>query len=357
MRSKRFAILGFFGIFFFYFFFKFIDLALFAVTPSSTEAMTQTVTVERMLRPKNLTERLEANGIVTHSSKMLKLGIYLSKWKNLKAGEYRLSGAMTPLEIFQVLNSGVSVSLSVTFPEGNNMYQIADALEKRGLVSKNEFLRLCKNKNFMRSLGFASPLPPSLEGYLFPETYFFNRSMTVEQMLGMMTNRFKKAWTESREKRARQLGMNRHQVITLASIIEKETGAPGERRTISSVFHNRIQKKMRLESDPTTIYGIWEKFNGNLRRHHLKEKNAYNTYAKRGLPIGPIANPGEKAIDAALMPESTHYLFFVSKNDGTHVFSKDFKSHQRAVNAFQKNRKARQGKSWRDLSKKNKNTK
>ena len=143
----------------------------------------------------------------------------------------------------------------------------------------------------------------------------------------------------------------RHDLITLASIIEKETGASFERPTISGVFHNRLKKRMRLQSDPTTIYGIYEKFTGNLRKKHLLQKTPYNTYKIFGLPLGPISNPGLESLKAAITPKKHNYLYFVSKNDGTHKFSRNYKDHLKAVTAFQKNRAARKGKSWRDLHK------
>ena len=140
-----------------------------------------------------------------------------------------------------------------------------------------------------------------------------------------------------------------HDVIILASIVEKETGAKWERPTIAGVYLNRLRKPMRLQADPTTIYGIWETYNGNLRRKHLLQKTAYNTYKMSGLPLGPIANPSLAAIKAVLNPKKHNFLYFVSKNDGTHVFTPTYKKHQQAVNYWQKNIRRRKGKSWRDL--------
>jgi UPF0755 protein len=140
-----------------------------------------------------------------------------------------------------------------------------------------------------------------------------------------------------------------HEVIILASIVEKETGAKWERPTIAGVYLNRLKKKMRLQADPTTIYGIWESYNGNLKRKHLLQKTAYNTYKMSGLPLGPIANPSLAAIKAVLAPKVHKFLYFVSKNDGTHVFTPTYKKHQEAVDYWQRNKRNRKGKSWRDL--------
>jgi UPF0755 protein len=151
-----------------------------------------------------------------------------------------------------------------------------------------------------------------------------------------------------------RFGLDRHQVVTLASIIEKETGAPDERALVSSVYHNRLRLKMRLQADPTTLYGKMVTsghLENNITRADLKTANAYNTYVIRGLPLGPIANPGLESLKAAVNPANTDYLYFVSQNDGRHVFSRDFKSHASAVAALQKNPSARRGKSWRDLKK------
>src|SRR5262249_52424466 len=160
-------------------------------------------------------------------------------------------------------------------------------------------------------------LPPTLEGYLYPETYNFNKTQTVEDMIRQMVKKFFAEWTPEKSLQARQLGLNMHQAITLASIIEKETGAQAERPLISSVFHNRLKKRMKLQSDPTTIYGIWDRYDGNLHKADLSSENAYNTYFVAALPIGPIGNPGREAIEAALNPAASDYLFFVSHNDGT----------------------------------------
>ena len=153
-----------------------------------------------------------------------------------------------------------------------------------------------------------------------------------------MVQRFRSVFKPEWEERAASFGFTVHEVVTLASIIEKETGATFERPLISSVFHNRLRKKMRLESDPTVIYGIKD-FNGNLTRKHLKTRTPYNTYKIRGLPAGPIANPGRASLEAALFPEKTKYIYFVSKKDRTHYFSTNLKEHNRAVRKYQLGRK------------------
>jgi UPF0755 protein len=279
------------------------------------------------------------------------LGRVSRLWKRVKAGEYKFTPQMTPLEVFRVLTSGVSVLHPLTVREGENMYQIAQDLEQMGLSKKMTFISLCKNPKFISSVGLKDPRIKTLEGFLFPETYFLNKTMSTEDIIRGMVRKFTAVWGQEQDSRAKALGMTQYDVITLASMIEKETGAPQERPMISSVFHNRLQKKMRLQSDPTTIYGIWEHYDGNLHKSDLSTQNDYNTYYVPALPAGPISNPGREAIHAALYPAQSNFLYFVSHNDGTHEFTATYGDHLSAVRKFQLDPKAREGKSWRDLYK------
>ncbi|WP_374076776.1 endolytic transglycosylase MltG [Bdellovibrio bacteriovorus] len=269
----------------------------------------------------------------------------------LKVGEYLLRTNMTPKEVLETITSGKSVARSFTVSEGLSIYEIADLYQKQGFGTSVEFLALARDPQFVRSLLGESQ--ESLEGYLFPETYMLTKYTDTRTLISNMVKRFLYVYSEVLPLAAIQ-GWNRHQVVTLASIIEKETGAPEERPLISSVFHNRLLKKMRLQTDPTVIYGKAEKTGRieiNITRADLTTPTRYNTYVIFGLPPGPIANPGREALLAALKPENSQYLFFVSQNDGTHVFSEDYQGHERAVKKFQIDRKAREGKSWRDLQK------
>ncbi len=309
------------------------------------------IDVSRRQTPKEIAKLFESKGIVRSASDFFWAGRIMRRWGKLKAGEYEVSPSMTPLELLSILTSGISVNHPLTVREGENMYEIAADLESKTLAAKDHFLQLCKDPKFMALLGFTTPLPPTLEGYLFPDTYFINRTMTVEDIVKQMVRHSNAIWGPKETERAKVLGLTRHQVITLASVIEKETGAPQERPMISSVFHNRLKKRMRLQSDPTTIYGIWERYDGNIHRSDLQSKNDYNTYTVPALPIGAISNPGREAIQAALFPAESEFLFFVSHNDGTHEFTKTFGDHTAAVKKFQVDPKAREGKSWRDLKK------
>jgi len=281
---------------------------------------------------------------------LFKLYVYLNNGVGLlKTGEYLLSPSLTPIEVYAILITGKSILHDITIPEGYNIFDIASLLEQKGLGDKDEFLKLVQDKKIIYELGLEGR---SLEGYLFPSTYKFSKSVTTEKIIKTMINKFKNVFTDEFNQRAKEIGFTKHQVVILASMVEKETGNPIERPTIASIFHNRLKKRMRLESDPTVIYGI-ENFSGNLKREDLKRLSPYNTYKIFGLPEGPIANPGLEAIRAVLWPEETEYLFFVSKNDGTHVFTKNYTDHQKEVHKFQKLGKYRHGKSWRDLQKKN----
>lgn len=266
----------------------------------------------------------------------------------IRVGQYSIRRNANPAEIIAIISSGKSIEYPLTVQEGFNIFEIAERVQDQGIASKSEFISLVRNPDFiMQVLG---ERVPSLEGYLFPETYNITKFTSAQQLVHMMVARFKENF--AKVQRLGKSALTRHELVTLASIIEKETGASFERPLISSVFHNRLRKNMRLETDPTVIYGIWQQsgeWNRNISRADLTTPNRYNTYTFTGLPYGPISNPGFAALRAALLPEQSEYLFFVSRNDGTHVFSVDYAGHLSAVKSFQQNAKAREGKSWRDL--------
>lgn len=332
-------------------------LARFALAPlDSANPATAIIEVQKGKGPKEIVRLLHDSRVIEDKAQFLWLGRVTRQWARLKAGEYQVSSAQSPIEIFSVITSGISVAFPLTVREGENMYEIADDLQAKKLGDEKEFLKLCRSPAFMKELGFQPPLPPSLEGYLFPDTYLINKTVSTSDLIRQMVKRFQAHWTAELDQKAKALGFTQHQAVTLASIVEKETGAPSERPKISSVFHNRLRKKMRLQSDPTTIYGMWQTYEGNIHRSDLTRPTPYNTYTVAALPVGPISNPGAEALKAALFPESTEYLFFVSHNDGTHEFTSTYKEHMAAVKRFQLNPEAREGKSWRDLNRKGANT-
>jgi UPF0755 protein len=251
--------------------------------------------------------------------------------RRLKAGEYSLAPSQTPMQILAFMEKGWVRLHRLTIPEGLSILQIAALVQTSGLARAEDLVARALDPAYAR----LQQIPANtLEGYLFPETYFFPKTIGVEGILAAMLQRFRLNFPLEWEHRAAEMGLTVHEVVTLASIIEKETAEPSERPLISSVFHNRLKRGMRLETDPTVIYGI-PNFDGNLTRAHLETPGPYNTYLIKGLPPGPIANPGRKAIEAALFPSDTDYLFFVSKNNGRHHFSSNWDEHRRAVQYYQ----------------------
>ena len=252
--------------------------------------------------------------------------------RKIKPGEYDLHTAMRPAEILSQLVSGRVIQYSVTIQEGLTARQISKALGETGIVKEADVARLVEDAAFIKALGIDAP---TLEGYLYPDTYYFPKRARTEDVVRAMVSRFRQAFTPELRAQSAALRLTEIQVLTLASIIEKETGQDAERPLISAVFHNRLRKGMLLQSDPTVIYGIPD-FNGNLTRADLARPTRFNTYTNTGLPPGPIASPGVRSIQAALNPAPVNYLFFVSKNDGTHQFSATLGEHTRAVEQYQK---------------------
>ncbi len=276
---------------------------------------------------------LERERLIPSRVGFLLLGRLTLADRRIIPGEYALHGGMAPREILAKLLAGQVVLHPVTIPEGYTVAQIAAMLEEKGLTNAKEFLTRAQDREFI--LSTLDLDLPNLEGYLFPDTYHFSRHAKAKEMITTMIDRFWQTFTPDWRGRAQDIHMTVHQVVTLASIIEKETGADGERELIASVFHNRLQKRIPLQSDPTVIYGMTS-FDGNLRRRDLEKTTPYNTYRMIGLPPGPIANPGTHAIRAALYPASTTYLYFVSKNNGTHQFSSTLTEHNLAVDRYQR---------------------
>ncbi len=301
------------------------------MTPAEEEGMEQVVLVKEGLSLNEVADELEKRTIIINKALFSLWAKAMGSSRRIKSGEYRLSPNMPPIRIIEILTAGAVITYPVTFPEGYTIEQIADVLDRNELVKKDDFVSLAHNPAVLEQYNIAGP---SLEGYLYPDTYHLARGISSSAAVDAMVSRFRQLTTPL-EKRAEAIGMTMEDVVILASIVEKETGLAEERSMIASVFLNRLKQGMRLESDPTVIYGIKD-FNGNLTREDLREPTLYNTYVIQGLPIGPIANPGLEAIKAVLFPEETDYLYFVSKNDGSHHFSKTLSEHNKAVRLYQK---------------------
>ena len=315
--------------------FGYLDLIRYGHRPVGNGAGRRLVTVEPGVGFSVVTDRLAKAGFVRLPWRFKLLARLKGYDKRIKAGEYFLSALQSPIEILETMVAGKVYLRKLTVPEGFNLEQIAALVDSRQFASGKDFIAAAHDARLLQELKLDAD---SFEGYLFPDTYFFPGSITVRQIIATMFRRFRQVIRPEWLDRAGELSLSVHQVVTLASMIEKETGDPRERPIISSVFHNRLKKRMRLASDPTVIYGI-DDFDGNLTRRHLKDPHPYNTYQHKGLPPGPIANPGAASIEAALYPADTLYLYFVSKKDRTHQFSANIRDHNRAVRKYQLRRR------------------
>lgn len=319
----------------------------FLTSPASREGQSVTIEISPGSSLKAVARKLADANVVADADRFYWYARLRKAESRVRVGEYAMRTDMRPKEVLETILTGRSIERPVTIQEGLNIFEVADIFARHGLAERDEFLRMVRDPNLIRELLGESV--PSLEGYLFPETYMVTKYTGARGLVKSMVERFLATYRDVPDH-----AMTRHQLVTLASIVEKETGAPEERPIISSVFHNRLRKGMRLQTDPTVIYGLFLEtgnWNKNISKADLLRDAPYNTYTRGGLPPGPIANPGREALRAAAQPASSEYLFFVSRNDGTHVFSKDYGSHNKAVRDFQLNRKARDGKSWRDLKK------
>lgn len=294
----------------------------------------QEITVSKGSSVKAIADQLDQKGIIKNANVFAIYCKLSDKASKIKAGKYMLSSAMTVEEIVNKLASGKAQidSMRFTIPEGFELRQIADRLEADGLINKDKFYAAIKKSDL--DYDFLKLIPNrenKLEGYLFPDTYEVFKNATEEDIINKMLNRFDQVFTEEYRQRAKELNMTLDEVITLASIIEREAKLDKERTTISAVFHNRLKKKIKLQSCATVQYLLKEQ-KEVLTYKDLEIDSPYNTYIYAGLPEGPIASPGAKSIHAALYPENVDYLYFVANNDGSHVFTKTYQEHLNAQN-------------------------
>jgi len=315
--------------------FYYSEMSSFIKEPVNPAAVEKVFTIKPGQGLTVIAGNLEQASIISNKAYFILFAKIKKAGKKLQAGEYILSASKSPEQILEILIKGKVKLYRITLPEGLNIKEAAGIVDKANLCTKTCFVDLCHDPAFILSLGIKAI---SLEGYLFPDTYFFPKHASCEDIITTMVAHFKNIFTTKWQARAKTLGFSVHDIVTIAAIIEKETGDASERPLISSVFHNRLKKNMRLESDPTVIYGI-KNFDGNIKRKHLKMLTPYNTYQIKGLPLGPIANPGALSLEAALNPAQTNYLFFVSKKDTTHKFSKTIQEHNRAVKKYQLRKK------------------
>ncbi len=283
----------------------------------------------------DIAQNLKEKGIIKNRQAfLLGYNIYYSS-KSLKAGEYKLNLPMSSKDILKMLTDGKVYLHSLTIPEGLTRKEIARHLDSLDFADEEEFLSASAKTEI---ISFLDKEATNLEGYLFPETYYFPKGISAEKIISTLISQFKDVFSEEWLKRAREIEMTPREVITLASLIEKETFLSEEKKLVSAVFHNRLRIRMKLDCDPTVIYALKEKgsFKGRLLKKDLKLDSPYNTYRNRGLPPGPICSPGRESLEAALYPAQEKYLYFVSKKDGSHHFSSNFRDHQNAVRKYRK---------------------
>ena len=279
-----------------------------------------------------ITKILQKTCVISHAGAFITIAALTGKAKHMQAGAYVFEGNHVPLDIMNILFRGKTQRYRITIPEGYTVYQIGEIVSKTGLLPKERFVTSARSK---QTTDFFAVPAPSMEGFLFPDTYYLAPHMAPLEIMAKMFERFRGVYTPVMEQRSKDLGMSKLQVITLASLIEKEAFGHSEKPLISSVFHNRMIRGMRLQSDPSAVYGI-DGFTGRIGPDDLDRESPYNTYRHAGLPPGPICNPGLDSIKAALWPAKTDYLYFVSKGDGTHVFSHTLQEHNRAISKMTK---------------------
>jgi len=286
---------------------------------------------------RDIASELAQNGAVRSSWQFLVVRL-LHPSARLQAGEYRFAHPDSVWNIFNRIVRGDVFYYELTVPEGSNMFDIAAVVDRLGFLNGADFLRAARNPALVHDI---APAAPMLEGYLFPSTYRVTRSATVGQLCRMMTEEFRRQWRALDP----PAGTDVHRVVTMASMVEKETAVEAERPEVASVYYNRLDRGMALDCDPTTIYAalLEDRYRGTIYRSDLANQNPYNTYAHTGLPPGPIANPGVASLRAALDPASTNYLFFVARLDGSgsHQFSADLAAHNRAVEQYRRGERHR----------------
>jgi peptidoglycan lytic transglycosylase G len=285
-------------------------------------------------RSLTIGERLVAGGVI-RDAQTYRLALWLSgQGRHLKAGEYRFDRAMTPFEVIDKIARGDAYVVTLTFPEGLTIGEMSKIFETHGLGAASAFLDAAKDTSPIREL---DPAASSLEGYLFPETYAVGRKTDAPTLVRLMVGRFEHVFTQHLRDLAAARHLSIRQAVTLASIVEKETANAEERPLVAAVYITRLGIGMPLQCDPTVIYALQQAghYTGNLRRDDLAFDSPYNTYRYRGLPPGPIASPGRASLEAAVHPADADYLYFVSRNDGTHIFAKTLEEHNRNVQKYQ----------------------
>ena len=294
---------------------------------SSRNWTSKTVSIPQGSSLPEIANMLSSEKILPHPIAFRGIACLTRTTRRLHYGEYTFPNPPSAYTAWKKLTSGDVVKYPVTIRPGSNLFDVAALLGAYSLANPDAFLEAAMSESTLAKLGVNAQ---SAEGYLVPDTYNLIKNMKPAQILAVMVKPFNDRFTPEMKRKADMAGLSMHDVITIASIIEKETGTPEERRLVSSVIRNRLNLGMPLQMDPTVIYGL-KRFDGTITRGDLRAPGPYNTYLNTGLPFGPISNPGSATIEAALDPAQTDYLYFASNSDGTHTFSKTFAQHSIAV--------------------------
>jgi UPF0755 protein len=302
-------------------------------SPRGTFGQEKTLVVDRGMAVREIADHLAAEEIIPSVNQFLALSRLLGLENRLQAGRYLLPASSRPLDVIRRLSRGGVNSQMITVPEGLTIRQTAELLQRESGIDARRFEALAGDPVTVRTYGIPAG---SLEGYLFPDTYGLYWGMPAGEVIEVQFYRFQQIYTAEMGRRARQLGLSRHEVVTLASMIEEEARVSEERPLISAVYHNRLREGMLLQCDPTVIYALGGK-QTPLTRMDLQVDSPYNTYRHPGLPPGPISNPGRASILAALYPAEADYLYFVARGDGSHHFSHTSREHINAINRIRRN--------------------
>ncbi|MBI2361540.1 MAG: endolytic transglycosylase MltG [Deltaproteobacteria bacterium] len=306
-------------------------LLAFLWLPAAAQRGTVEIRIERGEPLSAVGEQLKQKAVISNQRLFILWSRMLAVEKKIHWGRYRFELPLSPGAVLDQMVLGTGAFRRITVAEGLTVKEIAGLLESAGIARGDRFLNEARRPELLSLLGLEGN---GIEGHLFPDTYFFTPHTTEREILIAMTDQFRHNFTRAMQEELRQLGWSLHQLITLASLIEKETGDEAERVLVSAVFHNRLKRKIPLQSDPSVVYGL-KRFSGQLTRQDLQSPSPYNTYRIQGLPPGPICNPGLASLVAALYPAEVPYLYFVSKNDGSHLFSVTLAEHNRAVEKYQ----------------------
>jgi len=308
-------------------------IGVYAISPGPSSSQEQIKVMIPVRSGVSAIEKILAeNKVIRDDPRFSMLAVLTGAATKLRAGEYAFEPGKRPLDVIELLKKGKVLYRPVTIPEGTEMAKVAEILTAGGWVEGQRFLDLASDPEFLGELGIAAT---SLEGYLFPDTYYLSRGQQGEtEIIKMMVDNHFQVYDAITENGGiYPMALVHHEIVTLASIVEKETGNPEERALVAGVFLNRLVKGMRLQADPTVRYGLNDTA-GPLTQNDLKNPTPYNTYILFGLPPGPITNPGRAAIEAVISPAQTEYLYFVSKDDTSHHFSRTLKEHNKAVSKY-----------------------